>query len=397
VSTVLALIFSVSLLVFSAAATQFGPRLMPRFLRDRMMQVTLGLFVATFFHALFAFIAVRQHGQTQFVPQLTVLTTCALVVLSFASLLVFNNNVASSIQTNNVLPRILDDLRHAVTELSGFRIQQAKRGTQEAPKIPGKFRLHNVTELRELSATDGGIVRSVSGGFVKVIEFDRLASEAARVNAVVSLLFRPGQFVEKGEIIARVLPAQRVEAMAPMIIGAVQLSRHRNLDQDLEFAIAQLVEIALRALSPAINDTYTGLYCIDWLGEGIRGLANLPESDGSWRNEEGEVLLLFPPINFRRIVKTAFDLMRQASTGNVAVKIRLLHTWTKLAPSLTTPMQNQALLDQVHAVWEVASQEVMATIDREDIRIAYDRAVASLSYETADIQVIQAPNQAAQS
>ena len=171
-----------------------------------------------------------------------------------------------------------------------------------------------------------------------------------------------------------------------MIIEAVQLSRHRNLEQDLEFAIAQLVEIALRALSPAINDTYTGLYCIDWLGEGIRGLVNLPESNGAWCNEEGEVRFLFPPINFREVVKTAFDLLRQASKGNPAVKIRLLHTWTKLAPNLTTPMQKQALLEQVQAVWEAASQEAMVAIDRAEIQIAYDRAVASLSYETADIQ-----------
>jgi uncharacterized membrane protein len=178
---------------------------------------------------------------------------------------------------------------------------------------------------------------------------------------------------------ARILPAQCVEAMTPTVVGAVQLGRHRNLDQDLEFAIAQLVEIALRALSPAINDTYTGLYCIDWLGEGIRGLANLPEPNGAWCGEEGEVRFLFPPLHFREVVKTAFDLLRQASTGNPAVKIRLLHTWAKLALDLTTATQKEALLEQVHAVWEAASQEGMAAIDRADVKIAFDRALASLS------------------
>ena len=115
VSTVLALIFSVSLLVFSAAATQFGPRLMHRFLRDRMMQITLGLFIATFFHALLTFIAVRQAEADQFVPQLTLMTTCTLVVISFASLVFFNNKIATSIQANNVLPGILEDLQTVVT------------------------------------------------------------------------------------------------------------------------------------------------------------------------------------------------------------------------------------------------------------------------------------------
>jgi len=377
-STVLALIFSVSLLVFSAAATQFGPRLMQRFLRDRMLQFTLGLFVATFFHALFTFIAVRQHGATQFVPQLTVITTCAMVVLSFATLVVFNNNIASSIQANNVLPGILEDLENAVTQLSDFRAQQAKR-TNGAPKIPSIFGLREIAGLQELSAIGGAVVRSAASGFVQVIQYERLACEALRTEAVISLLFRPGQFVEAGEIIARVLPAQCVEAMTPTVIQAVQLGRHRNIDQDLEFAITQLVEIALRALSPAINDTYTGLYCIDWLGEGIRGLVNLPEPNGAWCGDEGEVRLLYPPLQFREVVKTAFDLLRQASTGNAAVNIRLLHTWTKLAPHLTTPMQKGALLEQANAVWEVAAQEAMAGIDRADIKIAFERAVALLS------------------
>jgi uncharacterized membrane protein len=222
-------------------------------------------------------------------------------------------------------------------------------------------------------------VRSATNGFVKVIDLDRLASEAARAKAVISLLFRPGQFVGAGEVIAHVLPAPCVETMAPMVVAAVQLGRHRNADQDIEFAMAQLVEIALRALSPAINDTYTGLYCIDWLGEGIRGLVNLHESEGAWCSKAGEVLLLFPSLHFREVVKTAFDLIRQASTGNVAVKIRLLQTWAKLAPDITTPTQNQALLEQVNAVWEVACLETMAATDRADIKIAYDSAVASLS------------------
>jgi uncharacterized membrane protein len=384
VSTVLALIFSVSLLVFSAAATQFGPRLMYRFLGDRMMQVTLGLFVATFLHATLTLIAVRDQGSLllfvsqSFVPQLTVLTTCALVVVSFACLVVFNNNIASSIQTNNVLPRIVDDLKVALAEVSDLVTEQARR-SGGTPRISGQFRTNDVAELRQLCATDGAIVRSAFSGFVQTIQHERLISGAARADAVVRLLFRPGHFVREGDTIARVLPAQAGEAMAPVVLGAVQVGRHRNLEQDLEFAIAQLVEIALRALSPAINDTYTGLYCIDWLGDGIRGLAHLPKLDGAWCSDKGEVRLLLPPMHFRDIVKTAFDSIRQASSGNAAVKIRLLSTWTALAPHLSTPAQNQALLEQANAIWEFASQEAMAAMDRAEIKVAYDEAVVSLS------------------
>jgi uncharacterized membrane protein len=378
VSTVLALIFSVSLLVFSAAATQFGPRLMYRFLRDRMMQVTLGLFVATFLHALLTIIVVRQQGHIEFVPQLTVLTTCTLVVLSFGCLVAFNNSIASSIQTNNVLPRIVDDLKSALIEVSGLVAEQTRR-SNGTPKVPGRFRSRDAAELLQLCATDGAIVRSAVSGFVQTMRHEWLISEAAQGEAVVRFLMRPGHFVREGDVIARVLPAQAVGGMAPAVIRAVQIGRHRNLEQDLEFAIAQLVEIALRALSPAINDTYTGLYCIDWLGDGIRGLVNLPKLDGVWCDESGEDRAFFPPILFREIVKTAFDSIRQASSGNTAVTIRLLHTWARLAPHLTAPGQHQALLEQANAVWEVASREPMAAMDRADIKATFDGAVAALS------------------
>ena len=214
VSTVLALIFSVSLLVFSAAATQFGPRLMQRFLRDRMMQFTLGVFVATFFHALFTFIAVRQQGALQFVPQLTVITTCAMVVFSFISLVVFNNNIASSIQTNNVLPGILDDLRDAIIQISDFRVQQAKRTN-------GRAKYTNHFGLREYRRTPGALSEKwcrcaqcgqwICSGYS--IRPTGLRSLAVKRGHQPSLSRRA--VCRGGEIIARVLPAQCVDVTRP--------------------------------------------------------------------------------------------------------------------------------------------------------------------------------------
>ena len=107
----LALIFSVTLLVFSMAVSQFGPRLMPYFLRDRAMQVALGLFLATFLHSLTTFVVTGKRGEAVFVPQLTVLTSIVLVFVSFCYLVVYNHRIALAIQTNNVLARIVEDLR----------------------------------------------------------------------------------------------------------------------------------------------------------------------------------------------------------------------------------------------------------------------------------------------
>jgi len=91
-----------------------------------------------------------------------------------------------------------------------------------------------------------------------------------RADAAVRLLYRPGQFVMQGATLAQVLPGARSGDLAPAIQRDIVIGRHRTLRQDLEFGIAQLVEIALRALSPAINDTFTGLTCVDWLADELR-------------------------------------------------------------------------------------------------------------------------------
>src|SRR5215813_3131021 len=118
VSTVLALIFSVTLLVFSMAAAQLGPRMMPYFLRQRTMQVALGLFLGTFLHCLITFIVTGQHRGGAFLPQATVLTSVALVFVSFCYLVVYNHRIAIAIQTNNMLARIVEDLHAAIVDLS---------------------------------------------------------------------------------------------------------------------------------------------------------------------------------------------------------------------------------------------------------------------------------------
>ena len=132
VSTVLALIFSVTLLVFSMAVSQFGPRLMPYFLRDRTMQVTIGLFLATFLHSFATFVVTGQRGDTAFVPQLTVLCSVALVFVSFGYLVIYNNQVAQAIQTNNVLARIVENLHAAISELAEQRVIETGNAAPDA-------------------------------------------------------------------------------------------------------------------------------------------------------------------------------------------------------------------------------------------------------------------------
>jgi len=122
----------------------------------------------------------------------------------------------------------------------------------------------------------------------------------------------------------------------------------------VEFAFAQLSEIAIRALSPAINDTYTGLSCIDWHGDALRMFAAAPALDGVWHTETGQIRLFTPPLRFSRVLNTAFDLIIEAGIGNSAVIIRLLQTCARLLPQLPDEEQRDAVRDKIAAIRELA-------------------------------------------
>ncbi len=370
VSTVLALIFSVTLLVFSMAASQFGPRLISYFLRDRTMQVTLGLFLATFLHSLITFVVTGRRGDTEFVPQLTVLTSVGLVLLSFGYLVVYNNRVAQAIQTNNLLPHIVENLYAAISELSLPRVIKVAA----SPTVPAG----ETTEvLRSRCAADGRPVSATTSGYMQRINHEALVLAADRHAAVICMAFRPGDFVLEGEALAHILPAEQGTNLAPAIYRAVMIGQYRTLEQDIEFAFAQLSEIAIRALSPAINDTYTGLSCIDWLGDALRMLVALPNPDGAWRARHGQERLLIPPPRMASIVRAAFDLIREAGASSPAVLLRLLQTYARLAPQLRTDEQRKAILEEVEAAGECMARAPAVAMDQvaldAALRLARDR------------------------
>src|SRR5215471_4061055 len=214
VSTVLALIFSVTLLVFSMAVSQFGPRLMPYFLRERVMQVALGLFLATFLHSLITFLVTGQRGEAAFVPQLTVLTSTALVFISFCYLVVYNHRIALAIQTNNVLARIVEDLHAAIEEGSQPRVVDSSTvslARSEADSPGQSDKAESADRIRQQCIAEGGSVRAITSGYVQRLDRARIMKMAEKHAGVVCLAFRPGQFAIEGEVFAHVLPVSRTD------------------------------------------------------------------------------------------------------------------------------------------------------------------------------------------
>jgi uncharacterized membrane protein len=148
------------------------------------------------------------------------------------------------------------------------------------------------------------------------------------------LRFRPGQFVLRDELLAAIVPREKAHEVERAINQGIHIGRHRTLMQDSEFGISQVVEIAIHALSPAVNDTYAGVACVDRLADALLTLAERPPLEGNWYDTDSKLLVWMPSVRLERLVKLAFDQIRQASTTTPAVLIRQLESIRRLAPRL---------------------------------------------------------------
>jgi uncharacterized membrane protein len=368
VSTVLALIFSVALLVLSMVATLFGPRLLYRFLEDWVTQFTIGLFMATFVYLCLVFLVTHQEAKSTFIPQVSLITSWFLVIISFGFLVYYSHRIAVAVQNPDLVARISDDLRTALVK---YRIEggQPQPGTAPAPALTNQ------------QLAQGANIISPRSGYVQYVDHAKLVAAAKSREAVIHVFFRPGQFVFRGEPLVCVCPGDHLRELQSSIERHVLLGRHRLMKQDIEFGIAQIVEIAIRALSPAINDTFTGIACVDFVGDALLGIAEQPSTNGHWYDSAGVLRLSAPSLRLERLIRLAFDQIRQAAADNPAILIRMLHTISRIMPRMQRGEAPGALLEQANAIRECAASRNLVKIDRDDVETAWRRVSKSSGCE----------------
>jgi uncharacterized membrane protein len=187
--------------------------------------------------------------------------------------------------------------------------------------------------------------------------------------------------VLRGEPLAAIVPASAAAQLESRVDRHVAIGLHRTLEQDPEFGIAQIVEIAIRALSPAVNDTFTGVASVDWLADVLLALAEKPPLEGNWFDAGGALRVWVPAVRIERLIKLAFDQIRQASATTPAVLIRQLETICRLAQRMPARARS-ALADQLEAIRETASPQ-LAALDRRDLDAAHQRAASALASAAA--------------
>jgi uncharacterized membrane protein len=363
--TVAGLVFSVTIVALTLASTQFGPRILRNFIRDRGTQVTLGTFVAAFVYSVLCLGSVANGSNADFVPHLSVTVALVLLLVALVVLIYFIDHVARSIQLPQVIASIGRDLATAIE--ADVVASRARNEFEAGP---------SVVELEQRLQESGRPVPAPRSGYLQFVAYDVLVAIASESEAVIELQHRPGHFIVEGLPIALVWPGDAADKITRSFARAHVTGPHRTLNQDLAFAIDQLVEIAIRALSPAVNDTFTALTCIDWLSDGLCKISAGWNPTLVRRDRHGHVRVITADVRYNRYVERAFDKIRQASRGMPAVMIRQLDALTKVTAYTTADDQRACLCQQAEMILRASEESVPEHLDRADVKRSYDDFVA---------------------
>jgi uncharacterized membrane protein len=368
-ATAMALVFSTSVLVFSLASSQLGPRLIRRFVQDPVTQVTLGAFLSGVILCTLTLGSVRTGVGSAGVPVVSYAFSVFVGLGCFVLLIFYVHRVATTIQSPAVVASVVRQLDKSLDEA-------------RAP-LDGVSHCTDaglVREVSERARAVGGVIEGPASGFFQAVDELRLLDAAEEVGAVVVLVQRPGEFLVGGRPLVRVLPAEQVGAVRVAVHQAVEVGEARTRRQDVEFAVLQVVEIGIRALSPAVNDTITGIICINWLGAALSRVAALPDLTGGVCGRDGTLRVVVPPLGFDAVLKACFDLIRQSSSDNPAVVLALLDALGAAAVD-SLPEHRAALRDYADVVLDSARASGSGGPDAEDITDRHRRTIAAIAAE----------------
>jgi len=366
--TVTSIAFSITIVALTLASSQFGPRLLRNFMMDIGTQFVLGAFISNFLFCILVFCAISFQEPYAFKPGLTVIIAVTMTCLSVGVLIYFIHHVAKSIQADIVINDVYCELQRGIEKLFPTR--------QQANKVGGVLK----------SLDDGFRVRSnqknvlsTCSGYIQTIDIEKLLMLAKEKDMLIECHFKPGDFVVKDSVIAVIHSDISIDDNAIKKIAAlIVLGACRTPVQDPEFAIHQLVEIALRALSPGINDPYSAITCIDRLNATLCVLTKRTFPEKQHFDQAGILRVICKVPTFKYIAKAAFDQIRQQANNNVFVTLRLLISLQELIKFTDSDEQKSFVTNQTEMIKEQQSKQALAEDDLKEIN---DKVNAILAAE----------------
>ena len=341
-------LFSITIAALTLASSQMGPRLLRNFMRDRGNQLTLGVFLGTFGYALIVLRAVRGGEDDAFVPALGVTLGLVLAATCVALLIYFIHHVASRINVDTVIDLVHDDV---VQDMDRLTLEEACPESDDT------------VDWQQATA-----VCFSHPGYLQQVDMSALADWAAEHDCVLKVLRRPGEFVYPSAPFA--LTSVRLEDAEAAIWSRIALSRQGGSPADFTFPIAQLVEVAVRALSPGINDPRTALSVLNRLGAALAWMSRRHLDDGV-REKDGVVRLRVRALDYGGLASVMFDMIRQSAGTSPSVLIHLVNVLSSVAEVERRPERLEVLKEQARIARDQGEAQFVNPRDRDELAASY--------------------------
>jgi uncharacterized membrane protein len=329
IMTVVSIVFAILLMTLTLASTQFSPRILISFVRDKVTEWTLGVFLGTFSYCIAALPAARSQP-TPFVPVATVTGGMLLAPLCVGLLIYFIHHISHAISVNHIVDRIRRETELVIDQLMPFPVQplQLDQATETFPV--------------ELSF----VIASRQSGYIRFVDIERLRWLAKTYRLHLRLERRVGHFVPQGVALMRVSHADRLsEELTLQLLAALEIGPTRTMQQDVEFGIVQIVDIGLRAISPAINDPTTAISCVDQLSCILIRWASRAPPRSCFYDPPHVLRVVVPWIHFEGLLELAFEQIRHYSVADAAVSLRLMRALGDIASMAAAPAVRGLLLE----------------------------------------------------
>lgn len=352
--TVMGITFSMTLLALTLASSQYTSRILRNFMRSRITQFTLGVFVSTFAYCLIVLRTVRgSAGVDEFVPSLAVFFAFVLSLGGVGVLIYFIHHIALSIQASSIIASVAKETNASIDRLLP---KELDRGADE-DEVQNRG-------LKSLDERSWYPVPAAVSGYIQSVNNAALMNMARDNRTILRMEHGIGAFVvQNTALVSLALTYPPDQQTIDALNAAYSIGRHRTVDQDPAFGIRQIVDVAIKALSPGVNDTSTAVMCVDYLTSILARIAGRQfPSVHCYQGETLRVIAIVP--SFEGLLAEAFDQIRSSAEENVAILARLLSAFDAIGSLTIRPSYLRALDEQLQCIAELADRTIEASHDR---------------------------------
>jgi len=350
-------VFSVTLVALTLASSQFGPRLIRNFMNVRLNQLVLGSFISTYLYCLIVLNAIKESDLYTFIPVISILFAILAAFINTILLIVFIHKIATSIQADKVIAEISDviskDIKSLFPKETDGEFTDEK--TMPIDKIKSKYH-HSIN------------VKAKKSGYLQYIDYNSLMNALCSFDGLIELHFRPGDHLVEDIALGKLYSKDKLdEEQLDRISNQFVIGKIRVSQQDLEFSIQQMVEIAARALSPGINDPFTAIACIDNLTSTMCHLSQISFPSKYRIDEEKNLRIVEDTLEFEGVLDVSFNQIRQFSIGSPAVIIRLMEALITIDGFAKKEAYKKAIIKHATMVMNVGKDYIKEKNDLKDL------------------------------